>query len=49
MLEASRCILNYWRPAKRRQRHEVTVYQLIMESLIQSRNTMNVLLMGTAL
>lgn len=42
MLEASRCIFNYWR-------HEVTVYQLIMDSLIHPANGSKALLMGRAL
>lgn len=42
MLEASCCIFNYWR-------HEVTVYQLIMDSLIHPRNGTKALLMGRAL
>lgn len=43
-----RCLCNYRRPAKSRHRHEVTVYQLITEPLIQPSNIMNALLMATA-
>lgn len=47
VLRASRCPGNYQKPAKSRQRHEVTVYQLIREPLIQP--IMSALLMATAL